>query len=249
MGVQVDAITVAELHARIYDACRTGPPALVFHVNAHALNIATADPTFQDLLNSADICFCDGVGVRLAAAMGGYHLPPRITYADWTWEFAEYCSQRDLSWFLLGGIPGRAEEAALALRSRFPRLRITGTQHGFFDKSPGSSENASVIAAINDSGADVLLVGFGMPIQEQWLSENWPDLETRVGLPGGAFLDYVSGALRRAPLVFTRTGFEWLGRVLIEPRRLWRRYLIGNPRFLGNAAKAALRSRMKKEPP
>ena len=243
MGVHVDALSVDELHDRILQSCREGPRSLIFNVNAHALNLAWEDSHFRALLNEADTCFCDGFGVRIAALMAGYHLPPRITYADWTWEFARFSSQHDLSWFLLGGVPGRAEEAAASLLERVPGLDVAGTHHGFFDKDLHSAENQNVCRRINASGANVLLVGFGMPIQERWLAENWPGLDAGVGLPGGAFLDYVSGAVRRAPPVFTRTGFEWLGRLVLEPRRLWRRYIIGNPRFLLRATRAAWNER------
>jgi N-acetylglucosaminyldiphosphoundecaprenol N-acetyl-beta-D-mannosaminyltransferase len=195
-------------------------------------------------LNGADVCFCDGVGVRVAAALAGHHIPPRITYADWTWEFAEFSSKEGLSWFLLGGVPGRADQAADALHARVPGLQIAGTHHGYFDKTGDSQENRRVVAQINESGADVLLVGFGMPLQERWLASNWGSLRPGVGLTGGAFLDYVSGVLRRAPAIFTRTGFEWLGRFLIEPQRLGRRYLIGNPRFMLRAVVSGLRERL-----
>jgi N-acetylglucosaminyldiphosphoundecaprenol N-acetyl-beta-D-mannosaminyltransferase len=242
MAVNVDPVTVPELHAHIARACRSASRSLVFHVNAHGLNLAATDAGFRDLLNGADVCFCDGAGVRVAAALAGHRLPPRITYADWTWEFADFSTKEGLSWFLLGGVPGRADQAARALQTRVPGLRIAGTHHGYFDKTRDSEENRRIVAQINESGADILLVGFGMPVQERWLSENWNDLRPSVALTGGAFLDYVSGSLRRAPAIFTRTGFEWLGRLLIEPRRLGRRYVIGNPQFMFRAVKSALTS-------
>jgi len=213
------------------------------HTNAHGLNLSCEDPRFRAILNGADCVFCDGSGVRLAAALGGHRIPERITYADWTWELAEFCERHDLSWYLLGGSEGRAAAAAAAVQARFPRLRIVGSHHGFFDRGPGSAENDRVVAAINDSAADVLLVGFGMPIQEYWYEENWKRLRVHVGLSGGAVFDYVSGELKRPPLILRAVGMEWLGRLLIEPGRLWRRYLIGNPVYLARALAWAIRSR------
>ena len=90
-------------------------------------------------------------------------------------------------------------------------------------------------------GPDILIVGFGMPLQERWLMQNWENLDARVALTGGAVFDYVSGEVRRGPRVLTDNGFEWLARFLIEPGRLWRRYLVGNPLFLWRVLQQRLR--------
>jgi N-acetylglucosaminyldiphosphoundecaprenol N-acetyl-beta-D-mannosaminyltransferase len=89
-----------------------------------------------------------------------------------------------------------------------------------------------VLQAINATSPDILLVGLGMPIQERWLMENWGFVKAKVALPVGALFDYLAGEIPRAPHWMTDHGLEWLGRLIVEPRRLWRRYLLGNPRFL-----------------
>jgi N-acetylglucosaminyldiphosphoundecaprenol N-acetyl-beta-D-mannosaminyltransferase len=86
----------------------------------------------------------------------------------------------------------------------------------------------------------MLLLGFGMPLQERWLMQNWDCLDVRVALTGGAAFDYISGDLRRGPRFLTDNGFEWLARLFIEPKRLWRRYVIGNPLFLLRVLKQRL---------
>jgi N-acetylglucosaminyldiphosphoundecaprenol N-acetyl-beta-D-mannosaminyltransferase len=134
--------------------------------------------------------------------------------------------------YLLGARPGVAQEAARRLQARYPDLEIVGVHHGFFDHAAGSLENEAVVREINDARPDILLVGMGMPLQEYWLMENQDRLQGGVVLTGGAVFDYVSGGLRRGPRALTHSGFEWLARLLVEPRRLWRRYLIGNPLFL-----------------
>lgn len=242
-GLPLDAFSVEQLHERLLDAIRTGSRARVLSLNAHGVVIAHAQGNrMRSDLEEAEIVFCDGAGMRVAALLAGIYIPPRITYADWTWQFADFSARNGLRWFLLGGVPGRADAAASALRARIPTLDICGTHHGYFDQSPGSAENASVIARINASHPDVLIVGFGMPIQERWVTENWPSLRVGVALTGGAVLDYVSGALRRPPLLLRKTGFEWLGRMLVEPRRLWRRYVFGLPQFAAIAMWFGLRS-------
>jgi N-acetylglucosaminyldiphosphoundecaprenol N-acetyl-beta-D-mannosaminyltransferase len=113
-----------------------------------------------------------------------------------------------------------------------PDLRIAGVRHGYFDHRAGSPENGLVVAEINAARPDILLVGLGMPLQERWLMENLHGLDVGAALTGGAVFDYASGKLRRGPRLLTANGLEWLARLIVEPRRLWRRYLLGNPLFL-----------------
>jgi N-acetylglucosaminyldiphosphoundecaprenol N-acetyl-beta-D-mannosaminyltransferase len=148
------------------------------------------------------------------------------------WQLAELSEREQWTMYFLGAKPGIAENAALRLRNRYPNLRIVGTRHGYFDKTPASPENESVVQDINRVAPNILLVAFGMPLQEHWLMENWENINADIALTGGAALDYVSGRLRRAPRWMTDSGLEWLGRLLIEPSRLWKRYLLGNPAFL-----------------
>lgn len=232
LGVGVDPVTVEKLHAEMGEMIRDGRHALVLNANVHCLNLAHGDPALRSFLNQAEVVFCDGAGVMLAARLLGRRIPERITYADWTWRLADYAAAEGFTLYLLGARPGVAEKAAEKLRERYPALKISGIHHGYFDRSAGSPENEAVIREINAAAPDILLVGFGMPLQERWLMENWHRIDANVALTGGAVFDYVSGELRRGPRVLTYNGFEWLARLLVEPRRLWRRYVIGNPIFL-----------------
>jgi N-acetylglucosaminyldiphosphoundecaprenol N-acetyl-beta-D-mannosaminyltransferase len=186
------------------------------------------------------LVFCDGAGVMLGARLLGHHIPERITYADWIWQLAEFAEPRGFTFFFLGARPGVADKAAASLKARYPALRVVGTHHGYFDKTPGSAENEAVIEQINAVKPNILIVGFGMPLQERWLRDNWDHIDANVALTGGAVFDYVSGELQRAPRWMTDNGLEWLGRLLIEPRRLWKRYLIGNPLFIWRVLKQRL---------
>jgi N-acetylglucosaminyldiphosphoundecaprenol N-acetyl-beta-D-mannosaminyltransferase len=232
LGVGVDPVNVAELLARILGIVRQGGHALVLHVNVHGLNLCYDDPALRSFFNAAPVVFSDGAGVVLAARILGEYLPERMTGADWAWQLAAFAESEGLSLFLLGARPGVAESAASRLKGRYPNLEIACVHHGYFDQTAGASENEAVLAQINATRPDVLLVGFGMPLQERWLMRNWERLDAHVALTGGAVFDYVSGELKRGPRVLTDNGFEWLARLLIEPGRLWRRYVIGNPLFL-----------------
>lgn len=240
LGVKVVPLILSELHHYIAASVDNARHTLVLHVNVHGLNLAYRDTTFRRFLNQGDIVFCDGAGVVLGARILGCHIPYRITYADWTWQLAEFAEPRGFTFFFLGARPGIAGKAASRLKERFPKLRIVGTHHGYFDKTPGSPENEAVIAQINALNPNILIVGFGMPMQEYWLMENWERLDANVALTGGAVFDYISGELHRGPKWMTDHGLEWLARLLIEPRRLWKRYLIGNPLFMWRVLKQKL---------
>jgi N-acetylglucosaminyldiphosphoundecaprenol N-acetyl-beta-D-mannosaminyltransferase len=242
LGVRIHALTLDQLLAIIETTVKAERRAIVANVNVHALNLAYERPWFRDFLNQSQVVFCDGFGVKWAARLVGQHLPERITYADWTWRLAELAQVRDLTLFFLGARPGVAERAADRLKQRCPKLRVLGVQHGFFDKTPGSPENEAVLRAINAVRPNILVLGLGMPLQERWLLENWERVEAGVALTGGAVFDYISEAVQRGPRWMTDHGLEWLARLLIEPRRLWKRYLIGNPLFLIRVLRQRLES-------
>ena len=231
LGVGVDRITAGALDAEVTRLIRRRG-GIVLNVNAHCLNLCHGDEGLRDFFDAADVVFCDGAGVRLAARMLGDRLPERITYADWLPRLAALAAERGFSLFFLGARPGVAGEAARELRGSHPDLKIVGVRHGFFDHRGGSPENEAVLAEINAARPDVLILGLGMPLQERWLMENQHKLDFGVALTGGAVFDYASGRLPRGPRLLTDNGFEWLARLLVEPRRLWRRYLLGNPLFL-----------------
>jgi N-acetylglucosaminyldiphosphoundecaprenol N-acetyl-beta-D-mannosaminyltransferase len=232
LGVKVNLLETSALHHAIEEIITYDVRALVLHVNIHGLNLAYSETWLQNFLNRAQIVFCDGAGVILGARLLGHRIPQRITYADWMWQLAEFCQAKGFTLFFLGSQPGIAERANDHLHSQFPNLKIIGVQHGYFDKTQNSPENEAIIQAINLAKPNILVVGFGMPMQELWLKENWDRIDANIALTGGAVFDYISGELRRAPRWMTNHGFEWLGRLLIEPGRLWKRYLVGNPLFL-----------------
>lgn len=245
LGIPIGIVSSEDVIQYISYIAESNGKAIVANANVHGMNFAHDLPWYRDFLRSADLVFCDGAGVILAARMLGQHIPERITYADWAWQLADYAERHELTCFFLGGKPGIADRAAEMLHQRHPRLQIVGTHHGYFDKDSDSDENLAIISHISGLRPDILLVGFGMPLQERWLAENWAQIDARVALTGGAVFDYVSGELRRGPKWMTDNGLEWLARLLIEPERLWRRYLIGNPLFLWRVLKNTVAARVR----
>ena len=248
LGVGVDPLTVEGLHAEIGRLVRGGRGGLVLNANAHCLNLCYEDPALRRFFDAADVVFCDGAGVMLAARLLGRRIPERITYADWAWRLASFAAAEGFSLFFLGARPGVAETAARRLKERHPGLRISGVRHGYFDHAAGSPQNEAVVREINAAAPDILLVGLGMPLQEYWLMENHHRLDVGAALTGGAVFDYVSGRLDRGPRVLTDNGFEWLARLFVEPRRLWRRYLIGNPLFVWRVLRERLEASWGRKP-
>ena len=171
-GVHIHQLTRDALLERLESLLTRGEPATILNVNVHALNLAVEQPWFRDFLNTATIAFCDGFGVKWASAFLGQPLPERFTPPDWLDAFCGLCRRLEAGLFFLGAASGVADQAAEALSRQVSGLTVSGTHHGYFNKTPGHAENEAVIQAINQSGARVLLVGFGMPLQEQWLKEN-----------------------------------------------------------------------------
>jgi N-acetylglucosaminyldiphosphoundecaprenol N-acetyl-beta-D-mannosaminyltransferase len=240
IGVLLSRYDKTELLEVIERGIRREEKFFVLSGNVHSLNLAFKKKWLRSFFSRADIVRLDGAGVRLGAWLLGKKMPSRMTWADFAWDLAEFSEPRSFTFFFLGARSGVADKAAANLKARYPNLRIVGTHHGYFDKTPGSVENEAVIEQINAVKPNILIVGFGMPLQERWLMENWDRIDANVALTGGAVFDYVSGELQRAPRWMTDNGLEWLGRLLIEPRRLWRRYLIGNPLFLWRVLKQRL---------
>jgi N-acetylglucosaminyldiphosphoundecaprenol N-acetyl-beta-D-mannosaminyltransferase len=241
-GVGVDAITLEGVLGRIRAAVSDNEHLLISHVNMTGLNLAYEQSRVKDFYNRCDLVYCDGMGVQLAARWVGRPLPERFTLADWVWRLAGLAVERQFSLYLLGNPPGVAEMAAQKLAAGCPGLQIAGTQHGFFDKTTGGNENEAVIEAINACQPDVLLVGFGMPVQEGWLDENWPRLNAKVAITCGALFEYLAGDLPRGPRWMTQNYLEWLARLAISPRRYAGRYLRDIPLFVWRLVKQKIES-------
>jgi N-acetylglucosaminyldiphosphoundecaprenol N-acetyl-beta-D-mannosaminyltransferase len=230
LDVNIDNISKQEVINGIVETINTNNKAIISNVNLHALNISYTIPWFQRFLNESQIVFCDGVGVQLAAWLTGQKLGYRFTPPDWIDELCEELSINKWGVFFLGSKQGVAHSAADQLHESHPELEISD-HHGYFEKS--GPENEKVITMINQSKARILFVGMGMPLQEKWIEENFDKLtEVQVILPVGALFDYISQTTPRGPKFLTHHGFEWLTRLIIEPSRLWSRYLIGIPQVL-----------------
>jgi N-acetylglucosaminyldiphosphoundecaprenol N-acetyl-beta-D-mannosaminyltransferase len=231
LGTKISQLSHAGLLTAVGHAAGGDGRARFLYLNVHAANLAFELPWLRTVYNTCEYVVCDGFGVKWGARLLGKRVPARLTPPDWLPNVAELAARCGFSLFLLGNRPGVPERAAELLAAQYPGLRIVGTQHGYFDKAPGSAENEAVVRRISVAQPQILYVGFGVPAQERWLLENWERLDVNCGIAVGAMLDYVAGVTPRGPRWMTDRGLEWLARLVSEPRRLWRRYLIGNPLF------------------
>ena len=240
LGVKVSTIEIEPLLELIVRAIQDAKKIRVMYANVYALNLAYRDPAFREQLNHSDVTFCDGYGVKWAGRFLGEIIPQRFTLPDWISLLCQQCVTRGFSIFLLGARPGVTDKAAARLLKDFPSLKIVGTYHGYFNKNACSLENKELLRMINSARPNILIVGFGMPLQEQWVEDNYQNISADVILTAGALFDVLSGEIKRAPKWMTDHGLEWFGRLIYEPRRLWRRYLIGNPVFIWRIVKQRL---------
>jgi N-acetylglucosaminyldiphosphoundecaprenol N-acetyl-beta-D-mannosaminyltransferase len=230
LGIRVNDVSATGVLEYMESAIRADRQAVILHANAYAANLAGRHAWMRDVLRGAQMVFCDGDGIRWGCRILGLRVPPKVTYARWLPMVGDWCAASGRSIYFLGGLPGVAEQAAQRYREAHPGIRIAGTHHGYFEKA--GAESDAVVAEINRARPDVLLVCFGMPIQERWVSDNAPRLAAHVLLTGGAALDYAAGKASLTPQWMIRLELEWLYRLVMEPRRLFKRYVFGNPEFL-----------------
>jgi len=242
LGIPIACIDASEALMEIERLQRRQSPALVAYINAHSINLASHTPSYRDILVTSDLNLNDGSGVALAARIQGRRFKENLNGSDFNDAILRLASRLAWSVFLLGAAEGVANKAAHRLKARIDGLNIVGTHSGYW---PVTSTDR-VVAAIRASEADLVMVAMGNPRQEEWLAAHLESTGARVGIGVGAFFDFTAGTVPRAPLWMNRFGIEWVWRLVQEPRRLWRRYIVGNPMFLAKVIWSRLSARNRK---
>lgn len=227
LGVPVAISDRASAVSRIDGALTAGETLKIAFANAHTLNIAARDANFRTALQDFYV-LNDGLGVDIASRIKfGSSFPENLNGTDFIPHYLEQ-SRHALRLFLLGAAPGVAEAAAEAFQNKHPRHTIAGCHHGYLtgDSAP------RVSAMIAASKADAVIAGMGNPLQELWIHENAGAAGAKLYFGAGALFDFAAGKMPRAPAWVRSLRGEWMYRLAKEPRRLWRRYLIGNGQFL-----------------
>ncbi len=214
-----------------------GTPGTAIGVNANLVNLARRDPVLSAAIQSAELAYADGQAVVWAGRLLGWPVPGRLPTTDMVHPLCDMLAETGSSVFLFGGEDGVAAEAASTLQDKHPGLVVAGFAHGFV---PRDRED-ELIALINASGAEVLLVGMGDPIQQLWVARNRPKLRAQVVLTCGGLFNWVNGKQPRPPAWLISMGMEWAWRMAFEPRRLWKRYVVGNPQFMAHLGLALIK--------
>ncbi len=212
---------VGELHRSLDGDARRS----VFFANAATLNLAADDPGYARTLRSGDIVYGDGTGIRWAAKIRGVRLQSNLNGTDMIPELLR--RRPGTRVFLLGGTQEMIAEAAAGFSASFPEAVLADAHHGYFDHD----RSDAVIERINQSNAELLLVGFGNPLQERWIAQHRDRLDVKLAAGVGGLFAYWSGTLTRAPLWYRNLGIEWVHILKKQPHKA-RRYLLGNPLFV-----------------
>lgn len=210
------------------DAARAGAPFLATYANPHTINQLRDERGFLDELRCFDLLYPDGIGLVWAGRALGVRLAERVTASDFLPEFCREAAAHGARLFFAGGEPGVAEEAARRLAALAPGITVVGTHPGFF---ASAEQERALVERIRGLGVSACLVGMGSPRQERWILRHAEHLGTPLVWGVGGVFDFYSGRHARAPHWMRTLGIEWLHRMALEPRRLWRRYLVGNARF------------------
>ncbi len=214
-------LTLAQGHRSSYAVT-----ANVDHVVRFARN-----PALHHLYKQASLVVADGMPLIWASRLLGKPLPERVAGSDLFPALCAKAAEHSLSVFLLGGAPGTARRAAQILQTQHPQLRVVGTycpDYGF-EKDP--AQTSRIVDVVRTARPDVLFVGLGSPKQETWIVDNMTACQAVLSIGVGISFSFVCGEIARAPLWMRRAGLEWLHRLLQEPRRLWKRYLIEDLEF------------------
>ena len=216
LGVQIDKITAEYALKKAERFVRTEGVSVIYTPNPEIVMAAYEDPSFCKILNDADLCTPDGIGVVYASRMLHNPVPERVPGFDLTCGLLESIAKTGEGVFLFGAKPGVAETAKKNLEQKYPGLQVCGTHDGYFKPE----DEDGIIDAINQSGAKLLLVCLGAPKQEKWIAAHKDARCVNLCMGVGGALDVFAGTVKRAPELFIKCNLEWLYRFIKQPSRL-----------------------------
>jgi len=230
LGTRVDATSYENATGRVINWAQAHESRAVVAANVHVVMEGHDDPSLQAALSTVDLVTPDGMPLVWMLRRLGFPRQARVYGPDLTLRVCEAASKEKIPIGFYGSTVEALEALRKSYRERFPQLQIAYAYAPPF-RPLTMEEDEAVVRAVNESGARILLVGLGCPKQERWVAEHRGRVHAVMMAVGAAF-DFHSGRLRQAPRWMQRAGLEWLFRLLVEPRRLWRRYFRHNPRFL-----------------
>ncbi len=230
LDCQLDCLSSEELEEEVVELIRSNQRGILCTVNVAILIMMRSNPLLQDFAGSARWTVADGQPlVWLSRVFGSTPIPERLAGVDLLSSLCERAMKERFGVYLLGSTRDSVEKAAATLGRQFPGLDIRGVADGYF----GEVDAPARAKAIEASGAMMLFVGMGAPMQETFIAQYWSQLGVPFAMGVGGSFDVVAGLKRRAPRLLQRFGLEWAFRLYLEPRRLYRRYLVSNLKFFG----------------
>jgi N-acetylglucosaminyldiphosphoundecaprenol N-acetyl-beta-D-mannosaminyltransferase len=211
---------------------REGTPHVVITTNVDHLMLLQRDAAFRGVYGRAELVTCDSIPLRWACSFLGRPVKERVAGADLFYTLSERAAAKGYRVFYLGAAPGVAEKAARAMQTRYPGLTVAGAYAPPVMALDQLVADEETYRRVMDARPHILFVAFGAPKQELWLEAMRARLGVPVGIGVGAAFDFAAGTIKRAPRWLQALGLEWLHRLFQEPKRLWRRYLLVDTRFV-----------------
>jgi N-acetylglucosaminyldiphosphoundecaprenol N-acetyl-beta-D-mannosaminyltransferase len=240
LGVEFDAVTLDQAAKRCVDICRQSNNShVVMTINASHLCMMRRDAELAQACSAADMTVADGMPVVWAIRASGQHMPERVSGIDLMKVLLRGAASNGLCVYFLGARQEVVEKLALVCEARFPELKIAGFRNGYF----GPDEHEAIVDEIRASGAHILFIGLPSPFKEVWSERYRDQLQVPVILGVGGSFDVLAGFIKRAPRLFQSLGLEWFWRLMMEPRKLWRRYLSTNSEFIWRALREVVARR------
>ena len=237
LGAQIDALSWDVAIDRLLGWARARESRYVTICNVHVVVSASRDAAYRDIINGSDMATPDGAPVAWMLRRQGFAGQPRISGPDLMWALCERAAAKGLPVYCYGSTEPTLALLEARLRAAFPALRMTMESPPF--RALSAEEDAAAVERIHASGAGIVFVGLGCPKQELWMAEHRGGVNA-VMIGVGAAFDFHAGTVQRAPAWMREHGLEWLHRLLSEPRRLWKRYLVTNTLFIVGAARQLL---------
>lgn len=201
----------------------------VLFLNAHCFNIAANHDEYRNVLNSASLTLNDGIGIKIACKLNGLHVNDNLNGTDLIPKIISLAHKENKRIYLLGSNEEYVSKACNKINNKFNCNLVVGYHSGYFN----DKEEKEIIEEINNKNINLLIVGMGVPKQELWIHRNLNNLNNvSLIIAGGAIIDFIGGKFPRAPLFLQKNGLEWAFRLYHEPKRLYKRYLLGNFTFL-----------------
>ena len=230
-GVPLDLLTMDQTVERCQGLIESGRPVQHVVINAGKVNMMDDVPGLREVIRSCALVNADGQSIVWAGKLLGLPVPERVAGIDLMGRLLALAEERAYPVYFLGATDDVLSAFTAEVLRRFPQIRIAGSRNGYF------KDDAAVAAQVAASGARLLMVGISSPRKEFFLAEQLPHMGPVFAMGVGGSFDVWAGKTRRAPAWMQRAGLEWFYRLLQEPRRMWKRYLVGNTRFLLLVAK------------